>query len=257
MVRAGDLLRQHEEFSGVLVAVSACFDNTRSSPPSKLSSMAEEPSGAMAPEAEEEEEEGRDEGDVPGSSSREWLQLGLGNPPPPPHVRRQRVPKELELFRDRPSSSSPSVAATQHTTTMTTMPEAGTGIRVVVPARQAGVWLALEAAADQGGGGGGEALLPQIPRNYLRIKDGSLTIRLLMKYLMNKLGLEDESEVEITCRDQVMLPLWTLEYVRDNIWFSGDVAPMILPDTPSINHLMTLHYRRGKKDGQVHEPPCR
>lgn len=111
--------------------------------------MAEEPSGAMAPEAEEEEEEGRDEGDVPGSSSREWLQLGLGNPPPPPHVRRQRVPTELELFRDRPSSLSPSVAATQPTTTMTTMPEAGTGIRVVVPARQAGVWLALEAAADQ------------------------------------------------------------------------------------------------------------
>lgn len=150
MVRAGDLLRQHEEFSGVLVAVSACFDNTRSSPPSKLSSMAEEPSGAMAPEAEEEEEEGKDEGDVPGSSSRDWLQLGLGTPPPPPHVRRQRVPTELELFRDRPSSSSSSVAATQPTTTtMTTMPEAGTGIRVVVPARQVGVWLALVAAADQ------------------------------------------------------------------------------------------------------------
>lgn len=63
--------------------------------------------------------------------------------------------------------------------------------------------------------------------------------------------------MEITCRDQVLLPLWTLEYVRDNIWFSGDVAPMILPDTPSINHLMTLHYRRSKKDGQVHEPPRR
>ncbi|KAJ8493824.1 hypothetical protein OPV22_015545 [Ensete ventricosum] len=256
MVRAGDLLRQHEEFSGVLVAVSAWFDNTRCSPPSKLSSMAEEPSGAMAPEAAaEEEEEGRGEGDVPGSSSREWLQLGLGTPapPPPPDVIRQRVPVELELFRDRPSSSSSSVATTLPTT-MTTMPEAGTGIRVVVPApRQAGVWLALEAAADQGGGG--EALLPQIPRNYLRIKDGRLTIRLLMKYLMNKLGLKDESEVEITCRDQVLLPLWTLEYVRDNIWFSGNVAPTILPDTPSINHLMTLHYRRRKEDDQVHEPP--
>ncbi|CAL9113657.1 unnamed protein product [Musa textilis] len=255
MVRAGDLLRQHEEFSCVLVAVSACFDNTRSSPPSKLSSMAEEPSGAMAPEAEE--EEGRDEGDVPGSSSREWLQLGLGTPPPPPpHVRRQQVPTELELFRDRPSSSSSPVATTQPTTTTTAMPEAGSGIRVVVPARQAGVWLALEAAADQGGGG--EALLPQIPRNYLRIKDGRLTIRLLMKYLMNKLGLEeDESEVEITCRDQVLLPLWTLEYVRDNIWFSSDVAPMILPEASSVNHLMTLHYRRRKKDGPVHEPPRR
>ncbi|KAG6490667.1 hypothetical protein ZIOFF_051977 [Zingiber officinale] len=37
-------------------------------------------------------------------------------------------------------------------------------------------------------------LLPQIPRSYLRIKDGRMTIRLLIKYLVNKLGLEDESE---------------------------------------------------------------
>ncbi|KAL5082753.1 hypothetical protein RYX36_011174, partial [Vicia faba] len=40
-----------------------------------------------------------------------------------------------------------------------------------------------------------EPFLPQIPKNYLRIKDGRMTVRLLMKYLVNKLKLENESEI--------------------------------------------------------------
>ncbi|KAL6843399.1 hypothetical protein ACP4OV_026721 [Aristida adscensionis] len=68
-------------------------------------------------------------------------------------------------------------------------------IRVLSPppavAAAAGVWFALQAAPHQGR----EPFLPQIPRSYLRIKDGRVTVRLLIKYLANKLGLEDESEV--------------------------------------------------------------
>ncbi|VVB14341.1 unnamed protein product [Arabis nemorensis] len=39
-----------------------------------------------------------------------------------------------------------------------------------------------------------EPFLPQIPKSYLRIKDGKMTVRLLMKYLVNKLRLEHESQ---------------------------------------------------------------
>uniref|UniRef100_I1PKS5 Uncharacterized protein n=1 Tax=Oryza glaberrima TaxID=4538 RepID=I1PKS5_ORYGL len=84
----------------------------------------------------------------------------------------------------------------------TTTPPASSGfdaIRVVLPpsavAAAAGVWFVLQAAPLQGR----EPFLPQIPRSYLRIKDGRVTVRLLTKYLVNKLGLEDESEVRGVC----------------------------------------------------------
>ncbi|CAL9104165.1 unnamed protein product [Musa textilis] len=68
----------------------------------------------------------------------------------------------------------------------------GSHIRVVSPPPrpQAGMWLLLKAAQNQTK----EPLLPQIPKSYLRIKDGRMTARILLKYLANKLGLEDGSE---------------------------------------------------------------
>ncbi|KAE8702375.1 Detected protein of unknown function [Hibiscus syriacus] len=39
-----------------------------------------------------------------------------------------------------------------------------------------------------------EPFLPQIPKSYLRIKDGKMTVRSVMKYLVNKLSLDSESE---------------------------------------------------------------
>ncbi|MQM04620.1 hypothetical protein Taro_037423 [Colocasia esculenta] len=94
-------------------------------------------------------------------------------------------------------------------------------VRVVSPPSRphAGVWFVLQASQNQ---------------------DGRMTVRLLMKYLVNKLGLDNESEVEITCRGQQLHPFLTLQHVRDSIWCSRDVVPL-LPDTPS-NHVMTLHY---------------
>ncbi|KAH9322033.1 hypothetical protein KI387_016672, partial [Taxus chinensis] len=53
-----------------------------------------------------------------------------------------------------------------------------------------GLWFALQAVNDQNG----DRMLPQIPKNYLRIKDTTVTISLLKKYLANKLGLNSESE---------------------------------------------------------------
>ncbi|KAF8715410.1 hypothetical protein HU200_027056 [Digitaria exilis] len=77
-------------------------------------------------------------------------------------------------------------------------------IRVVLPpsavSAAAGVWFALQASPHQGR----EPFLPQIPRSYLRIKDGRVTVRLLIKYLAGRLGLEDESEV--WCSSQLQSP---------------------------------------------------
>ncbi|KAK8448700.1 hypothetical protein SEVIR_7G085600v4 [Setaria viridis] len=121
-------------------------------------------------------------------------------------------------------------------------------IRVVLPpsavAAAAGVWFALQAAPHQGR----EPFLPQIPRSYLRIKDGRVTVRLLIKYLAGKLGLEDESEVEITCRGRPLPAFLTLQHVRDGIWCQGDAAvspSVVAPDMPAAaNHVMVLQYGR-------------
>ncbi|CAL5017280.1 unnamed protein product [Urochloa decumbens] len=116
-------------------------------------------------------------------------------------------------------------------------------IRVVLPPTAvAGVWFALQAAPHQGR----EPFLPQIQRSFLRIKDGRVTVRLLIKYLAGKLGLEDESEVEITCRGRPLPSFLTLQHVRDGIWCQGDaaVSPSVAPDMPAANHLMVLQYGR-------------
>ncbi|KAK8940228.1 E3 ubiquitin protein ligase DRIP1 [Platanthera guangdongensis] len=91
-----------------------------------------------------------------------------------------------------------------------------------------------------------EPFLPQISKSYLRIKDGRMTIRLLKKYLVSKLGLEDESEVEISCRGQRLLPLLTLQHVRDNIWQLHETSTSLtlVPESSRNEHLMTLQYGR-------------
>ncbi|CAL9181835.1 unnamed protein product [Musa acuminata subsp. burmannicoides] len=107
--------------------------------------------------------------------------------------------------------------------------------------KQTGVWFVLQAAHDQVK----EPFLPQIPKSYLRIKDGRMTIRLLMKYLANKLVLEDESQVVITCRGQQLPPYMTLMYVRDNIWCSPE-AVELNSDSSSSKYIMNLLYGRSR-----------
>ncbi|KAF2288356.1 hypothetical protein GH714_007007 [Hevea brasiliensis] len=64
--------------------------------------------------------------------------------------------------------------------------------RVIDPPRRphSGIWFTLQASQNQAQ----EPFLPQISKSYLRIKDGRMTVRLLMKYLVNKLRLDSESE---------------------------------------------------------------
>ncbi|KAF5746386.1 hypothetical protein HS088_TW06G00557 [Tripterygium wilfordii] len=113
--------------------------------------------------------------------------------------------------------------------------------RAIDPPRRphSGIWFSLQASQNQAK----EPFLPQIPKSYLRIRDGRMTVRLLMKYLVNKLRLDSESEVEITCRGQQLLPFLTLQHVRDNIWNPRD-ALTLLSDSSTTDHLMVLQYGR-------------
>ncbi|KAM0935991.1 putative protein LAX PANICLE 2 [Dioscorea sansibarensis] len=117
-------------------------------------------------------------------------------------------------------------------------------MRIVSPPRrrQAGLWFMLEAAQNQER----EPFLPQIPKNYLRIRDERMTVRMVIKYLVNKLGLEDESEIEIKCRGQQLHYSLTLQYVRDHIWCSPEIAAEDFPTT-AADHVMTLQYSRSNQ----------
>ncbi|GAB2214069.1 hypothetical protein Droror1_Dr00018405 [Drosera rotundifolia] len=132
----------------------------------------------------------------------------------------------------------------------------GSDVRFVVDPRprrpHAGIWFRLLALQNQ------EPFLPQVAKSYLRIKDGRMTVGLLIKYLVNKLGLDNESQVEITCRGQPLAPSSTLQHVRDHIWrysiITTDAQPLprlrpdeivtLLPDSSTDDHLMLLHYGR-------------
>ncbi|MCL7046280.1 hypothetical protein MKW94_023772 [Papaver nudicaule] len=94
------------------------------------------------------------------------------------------------------ASPSPSYQQQQrfqhHNNTVMDMLSPNSDLKVVNPPRRphSGVWVILQASQNQDI----EPCLPQIPKNYLRIKDGKTTVRLLMKYLVNKLKLHSESE---------------------------------------------------------------
>lgn len=63
------------------------------------------------------------------------------------------------------------------------------------------IWFSLVASEDQE-----DEPLPQIPTNYLRIKDGNVPVSFIQKYLMRKLDLTNEAEVEIKCMGQPVVP---------------------------------------------------
>ncbi|KAJ0969249.1 hypothetical protein J5N97_022126 [Dioscorea zingiberensis] len=168
--------------------------------------------------------------EVADHGDKNWLQLSIGGgstsstssqPPRRSAPSSMMISMSSQVLDHLPSGSSGVLAA---------------HVRVVSPPPRspAGLWFTLKAAQNQRR----ETLLPQIPKSYLRIRDGSMTVRLLMKYLVFKLGLEHESEVQITCRSQELLPILTLQQVRDYIWYPN------LQDSSSIYHVMTLQYSR-------------
>ncbi|KAM3353902.1 hypothetical protein ACQJBY_024850 [Aegilops geniculata] len=125
-------------------------------------------------------------------------------------------------------------------------------LRVVSPPTRteaAGLWLTLQAAPNQIR----EPILPQIPKSYLRIRDTSMKVEVVLKYLAEKLGLSQSHQVELTCRGHLLPPFLQMRYVRDCIW-RGSPAPneeeeaglpprrRTLPTTATTDHVMILFY---------------
>ncbi|XP_043723523.1 E3 ubiquitin protein ligase DRIP2-like [Telopea speciosissima] len=79
--------------------------------------------------------------------------------------------------------------------------------------RASPIWFSLVASEDQEG----VAALPQIPSRYLRIKDGNVPVSFIQKYLMMKLDLKSETEIEITCRGKPVMPTLLLHNLLD-LW---------------------------------------
>ncbi|EXB29847.1 E3 ubiquitin protein ligase DRIP2 [Morus notabilis] len=75
------------------------------------------------------------------------------------------------------------------------------------------IWFSLIASNEQQG----NAPLQQIPSCYLRVKDGSLPVSLVKKYLARKLGLASEAEVEISLRGQPVNSTFKLHNLVD-LW---------------------------------------
>ncbi|CAN8295258.1 unnamed protein product [Cochlearia groenlandica] len=79
--------------------------------------------------------------------------------------------------------------------------------------RNGPVWFSLVASSDQEG----QPSLPQIPTNFLRIRDGNIPVSFIQKYLMRKLDLKSETEIDIRCMGEVVNPVLKLQKLVD-LW---------------------------------------
>ncbi|XP_042513522.1 E3 ubiquitin protein ligase DRIP2 [Macadamia integrifolia] len=108
--------------------------------------------------------------------------------------------------------------------------------------RASPIWFSLMASEDQAG----DAPLPQIPSYYLRIKDGNVPVSFIHKYLMKKLDLKSETEIEITCRGKPVMPTLQLHNVVD-LWLQMGSTSKRVPasvGTSAKDFVMVLSYGR-------------
>ncbi|GAU33248.1 hypothetical protein TSUD_333710 [Trifolium subterraneum] len=105
------------------------------------------------------------------------------------------------------------------------------------------IWFSLVATENQEG----EAPLPNIPALYLRVKNGSATVSYIQKYLMQKFNLTSETEVEIKCMGQPVLPTLELHNLVE-LWLesassASDRIPAIIGSSAK-DFVMVLAYSR-------------
>ncbi|TKV92410.1 hypothetical protein SEVIR_9G161500v4 [Setaria viridis] len=108
------------------------------------------------------------------------------------------------------------------------------------------IWFSLVASFDQQG----DPPLPQIPSHYLRIKDGNVPASSIQKYLMQKLSLPSESEVEIKCCEQPVNPMQPLRNLVE-LWLKGKAtqATQTMTGSSAKEFVMVLTYGRPKAPG--------
>ncbi|KAL0552650.1 hypothetical protein IC582_011768 [Cucumis melo] len=108
--------------------------------------------------------------------------------------------------------------------------------------RNSPIWFTLIASEDRKGG----FPLPQISTPYLRIKDGKMPVSSIQKYLVKKLDLKSEAEVEILCRGQPVLPTQQLQNLVD-LWFRTASTAKKVPasvGSSAKDFVMVLSYCR-------------
>ncbi|CAL5339777.1 unnamed protein product [Camellia sinensis] len=108
--------------------------------------------------------------------------------------------------------------------------------------RKCPIWFSLVASEDQVG----DVPLPQISACYLRIKNGNLPVSFIQKYLVKKLDLTSEAEVEIMCQGQPVLPTLQLQNLVD-LWLKTASASKRIPTSvgsSAKDFVMVLSYSR-------------
>ncbi|KAM0858470.1 hypothetical protein ACQ4PT_047813 [Festuca glaucescens] len=105
------------------------------------------------------------------------------------------------------------------------------------------IWFSLIASFEQKG----SPPLPQIPAHYLRIKDGSIPSSSIQRYIMQKLGLQSESEVEMSCCGQSVNPGQPLRNLMDRWLRVGPALPLQTSvGSSGGDYVMVVSYGRPK-----------
>ncbi|KAL5209971.1 hypothetical protein ABZP36_005594 [Zizania latifolia] len=135
----------------------------------------------------------------------------------------QRTGRRRE--RHAPSDEKPDIATTQ------------------IEKKLNAIWFSLVASFEQEG----DPPLPQISSNYLRIRDGNIPASSIQKYLMQKLGLPSEAEVEINCCGQPVSPTQPLCNLVE-LWLRGrsTQTTQAMIGSPAKELVMVLTYGRPK-----------
>lgn len=104
------------------------------------------------------------------------------------------------------------------------------------------IWFSLVASEDQEDA----AQLPQISASYLRIKDGTMPVSFIQKYLVRKLDLTNEKEVEIKCLGQSVIPTLQLNSLVE-LWLQSTATSQRVPaliGSSAKDFVMVLAYAR-------------
>ncbi|KAG7970137.1 hypothetical protein I3843_07G066700 [Carya illinoinensis] len=108
--------------------------------------------------------------------------------------------------------------------------------------RNSPIWFSLVASEDRKA----DVSLPQISACYIRIKDGKMPVSFIQKYLVKKLDLTSETEVEIMCRGQPVVPSSQLQNLVD-LWFRTASTSKKVPasvGSSAKDFVMVLSYCR-------------
>ncbi|KAG9139609.1 hypothetical protein Leryth_024024 [Lithospermum erythrorhizon] len=150
----------------------------------------------------------------------------------PPSIQLQK-PKKLQKVRQKKKSGFGDLNMSPQAALDTT--------NIKSEKRMNPIWFSLVASEDQEG----DAPLPQISASYLRIKNGNVPVSVIQKYLVRKLDLRSEDEVEIRCMGRAIVPTWQLNHLVD-LWLQSTTSERASAEIGSSaeHFVMVLAYAR-------------